>query len=171
MRGALRIMLTEEECKKLTQLARSRTASVRLVCRAQIIPRAAGGKSHEMIAAAVGVGRAQAGRWRARHAEGGLAAIAKDRPRGGRPARADSAYIVYLTIQTKPERATQWSTRSLAAKAGGRQHDAADLASAWPETPPREDLRGLAGPGIRRRARRHRGALPEPPGPCSGALL
>ena len=43
MRIAPPIVLTEEEHKKLTQLAKSRTASVRLACRAQMILRAARG--------------------------------------------------------------------------------------------------------------------------------
>ncbi len=117
MRGAPRIMLTEEGRKKLTRLAKPRTASVQLAHRAQMILRAAGGESNEMIATAFAVGRVQIGRWRARYAKGGLAAIAKGRPRGGRPTRADSAHIVYFTTQMKPEGAPQWSMQSLAAQA------------------------------------------------------
>ncbi len=118
MRAAAPITLTDEERTKLTQLARSRTASVRLAVRAQIILRAAKGESNEAIAETLGVGRVQVGRWRQRYAQGGLAAIAKDRPRGGRPVRVDSARIVHLTTQTNPEGATHWSTRTLAAKVG-----------------------------------------------------
>ena len=118
MRVAPPIELTEEERKKLTQLAKSRTTSVRLARRAQMILRAAMGESNEAIAEALGVGRVQVGRWRERYAQGGLAAIAQDRPRGGRPPRADAAEIVRLTTQTTPKGATHWSTRTLAAQVG-----------------------------------------------------
>ena len=70
------------------------------------------------IAELVGVGRIQVGRWRERYAAGGLRAIEQDLPRGGRKPKVDPAEIVRLTTQTKPEGATQWSTRTLAAVAG-----------------------------------------------------
>ena len=118
MRVAAQIVLSEEERKKLMQLAKSRTTSVRLARRAQIVLLAAQGKSNDVIAQEIGVGRVQVGRWRDRYVEGGLAAIERDLPRGGRPTRADAAEIVRLTTQTKPETATHWSTRTLAAQAG-----------------------------------------------------
>ncbi len=118
MRVAPLIVLNEEEHKTLMQLAKSRTASIRLVRRAQMVLRAAMGESNEAIAEALGVGRVQVGRWRERYAKGGLAAIKQDRPRGGRPSRADAAEIVRLTTQTTPAGATHWSTRTLAARVG-----------------------------------------------------
>ena len=60
----------------------------------------------------------QVGRWRTRYADGVLAAIQKDLPRGGRPVKVDAAQIVRLTTQTLPTAGTHWSTRSLAAKVG-----------------------------------------------------
>ena len=118
MRVAARIMLNEAERRKLTQLAKSRTVSVRLARRAQIVLRAAAGKRNEAIAEALDIGRVQVGRWRERYAEGGLAAIERDLPRGGRPPKVDAAEVVRLTTQTLPKAATHWSTRSLAAKVG-----------------------------------------------------
>ena len=118
MRAAPTIMLNQEERKKLTQLAKSRTVSVRLARRAQVVLLAAAGQHNEAIAQALGIGRVQVGRWRERYAQGGLAAIERDRPRGGRPLKTDVAEIVRLTTRTLPEAATHWSTRSLAAKVG-----------------------------------------------------
>lgn len=118
MRLATTIELSGEERAKLTQLARSNLTSVRLARRAQMVLLAADGLHNEAIAEKVGVGRVQVGRWRARYAEGGLAAIEKDLPRGGRPVKADGPEIVRLTTQTQPEAATHWSTRRLAAKVG-----------------------------------------------------
>jgi transposase len=108
--------LNEQEHSKLTRLAKSRTVSVRLARRAQIVLLAALGKHNDTIAQELGIGRVQVGRWRERYAKAGLAGIERDLPRGGRPPKADAAEIVRLTTRTLPEAATHWSTRSLAAQ-------------------------------------------------------
>lgn len=118
MRVAATIVLSEEERAQLTHLAKSKTASVRVARRAQMMLLAAAGKDNETIAEELGIGRVQVGRWRARYAKGGLVAIERDLPRGGRPPKVDAAEIVRLTTQTQPEAATHWSTRTMAAKAG-----------------------------------------------------
>ena len=118
MRKAADIVLLNEERAQLMQLARSKTVSVRLARRSQIVLGAADGLDNHTIAAQVGVGRVQVGRWRNRYLEGGLAAIQQDLPRGGRPVKADAAQIVRLTTQTLPANSTQWSTRSMAAQVG-----------------------------------------------------
>ena len=118
MRQAPAIVLGADERRRLSQLARSTLTSVRLARRAQMVLLAADGLSNEAIAERVGVGRVQVGRWRSRYAEGGLAAIEKDLPRGGRPRTTDATEIVRLTTQTQPEAATHWSTRTMAAKVG-----------------------------------------------------
>lgn len=118
MRVAPEIFLNDQEKKMLEKLARSNTASVRLSRRAKIILLAAAGMENKAIAAQLDTGRVQVGRWRERYAEGGLAAIAKDLPRGGRKPSADHARIIELTTQTTPENATHWSTRSMAEVVG-----------------------------------------------------
>ena len=118
MRVAPTIVLTEEERKILTRLAKSRTTSVRLARRAQIVLLAASSKHNDAIAQELDIGRVQVGRWRERYAKGGLAAIERDLPRGGRPLKADVVEIVRLTTRTLPATATHWSTRTLAAKVG-----------------------------------------------------
>jgi len=118
MRVAPSIVLSDEERAKLTRLAKSKTASVRLARRAQMMLLAAAGKDNEAIAEELRIGRVQVGRWRARYAKGGLAAIERDLPRGGRPPKIDAAEIVRLTTQTQPEAATHWSTRTMAVRAG-----------------------------------------------------
>ena len=79
---------------------------------------AAEGMDNREIARELDVGRVQVGRWRERFAKGGLAAIEADLPRSGRKPRIDAAEIVRLTTQSRPEAATHWSTRTLAAQAG-----------------------------------------------------
>ncbi len=86
--------------------------------RAQIVWGAADGSGNETIAAQLGLDRVQVGRWRTRYAEGGLAAIEKDLPHGGRSVKIDAAQLVQPTTQTSPSAGTHWCTRSLAAKVG-----------------------------------------------------
>ena len=77
MRVAATIELSEAERAKLMQLARSKTVSVRLARRAQMVLLAAQGMHNDAIAQQVGVGRVQVGRWRNRYLEGGLEAWVK----------------------------------------------------------------------------------------------
>jgi len=118
MRVAPAVVLSEDEHTTLTKLSKSKTTSVRLARRAKIVLLAAQGMDNAQIAAAVGVGRVQVGRWRQRYVDIGLSGIERDAPRGGRKSRVDEAKIVRLTTQTLPEGATQWSTRALAQKVG-----------------------------------------------------
>jgi transposase len=118
MRVAPTIQLSAEEERQLNRLARSNTASVRLARRARIVLLAAKGLENREIAARLDIGRVQVGRWRERYAQGGLAAIEQDLPRGGRQPKVNSAEIVRRTTQTSPTAATHWSTRSLAREMG-----------------------------------------------------
>jgi len=122
MRVAPPILLTDEQRRELTVAAASRTASVRFAQRATMILLAADGKQDKEIAAQVGVRRQAVARWRRRFLDGGVGAIAKDAPRGGRSrsARTDAKVraIIQRTTQTTPPQATHWSTRSMAAAEG-----------------------------------------------------
>ena len=115
LRVAPAIELTDEECSELTRLARSKKTSVRLAQRARIVLLAAEGLQNKDIANALGVGRIQVARWRDRYTEAGLAGIERDLPRGAPPVKVDVARLVELTTQSKPEAATHWSTRKMAA--------------------------------------------------------
>lgn len=105
MQVAATIVLSEGEREKLTQLAKSHTASVHMARRVQIVLFATAGQRNEAMAEAPGIGREQIGRWRERYAAGGLAAIGCV-PCGGRPPKVDAAEVVRLTIQRLPEAAT-----------------------------------------------------------------
>jgi transposase len=91
---------------------------MRLSRRARLVLLAAAGHSNREIAAELEIGRVQVGRWRERYVEGGLSAIERDLPRGGRKPRVDAAEIVRRTTQTLPMAATHWSTRTLAKEMG-----------------------------------------------------
>ena len=105
----------------LEQWARSRSLPARQVERARIVLLAAEGKSDLEIAAALGVSNQKAARWRKRFLESGLGGLEKDAPRSGRkPAITSSVKdeLIRKTIDGKPENATHWSTRSMAAAMG-----------------------------------------------------
>jgi transposase len=79
------------------------------------------GKSDLEISAAPGISNQKAARWRKRFLRLGLSGLEKDAPRPGRkPAIATSAKerLVRKTMESKPENATHWSTRTMAAEMG-----------------------------------------------------
>jgi transposase len=79
--------------------------------------------TNSAVAAALGVSRPTVATWRQRFAERGPDGLL-DAPRPGAPRKiSDEAVeqVVTLTLETAPENATHWSTRSLAAKTGMSQ--------------------------------------------------
>ncbi|HKB55617.1 MAG TPA: IS630 family transposase [Ramlibacter sp.] len=112
------VVLSEEQQQQLTKLARSKRTSVRLAQRARIVLLAAQGLQNKDIAEQLGVGRVQVSRWRERYIESGLEGIERDLPRGAPPVKVDVPKLVELTTQGKPEAATHWSTRKMAAELG-----------------------------------------------------
>ena len=124
MRIAPAIVVSEEDRRTLERWSRGRATPARLVLRSKIILMAASGRLSKDIAAELGTGMKTVCLWRRRFAEGGLAGIEKDAPRGGRPAVSRSALaaeIIRKTTTEKPPGATHWSTRTLAAELGTSQ--------------------------------------------------
>ena len=121
MRVAKPIAVTEEQQNTLVRWSRGRSTPARVVQRAKIVLLAVEGKRNKDIAAEVGTDRMTVARWRSRFASKGLAGIAKDAPRRGRPAtkRTEVAHvIVQKTTQERPPNATHWSTRTLGVSLG-----------------------------------------------------
>ena len=121
MKIAPRIVLSDEERKKLTKWSRGRSTPARLVLRAKIVLAAAEGKTNEAIAAELGTSKPTVGRWRTRFAASRTAGIEKDASRPGRTPAISAetvTQIVRKTTQEKPEAATHWSTRSMAKAMG-----------------------------------------------------
>ncbi|MCB9855352.1 MAG: helix-turn-helix domain-containing protein [Phycisphaerales bacterium] len=118
MKSAPKITLTDEQRAILVRWSRGRSTPVRLMERAKIVLLAAEGKMNKDIAAELGIMPNTVVRWRRRFFDGGLAAIEKDRPRGGRKPRVMEAVarkIIETTTQTMPPNATHWSGRTLRA--------------------------------------------------------
>ncbi len=118
MRIAQGIELTDLERKQLLSIANSERSEVRLARRAGIVLLCADGLDNKTVGEMLGIDRIAVARWRARYAAAGLAAIARELPRGGRTPVVDRAQVVRMTTQSTPEAATHWSTRTLAAVLG-----------------------------------------------------
>lgn len=112
------ITLTDEQRIELERWVRTQTLDARSVRRARIVLLAAEGAGNHEIARRLEISRGQVIAWRNRFAAGGVKAIESDLPRSGRKPTINAAEIVRMTTQTKPEGATHWSTRKLAAKLG-----------------------------------------------------
>lgn len=112
------ITLTDEQRIELERWVRTQTLDARSVRRARIVLLAAEGVGNHEIARRLEISRGQVIAWRNRFAAGGVKAIESDLPRSGRKPTINAAEIVRMTTQTKPEGATHWSTRKLAAKLG-----------------------------------------------------
>lgn len=119
MRVAPTVELSEEQRKALVRWSRGRSTPFRLMQRARIVLLAATGKQNLEIARTLGVMERTVGRWRTRFVERGLAGIERDLPRGGRKPTKRLEHeqeIICKTTQERPQNATHWSCRSLAAE-------------------------------------------------------
>lgn len=116
----MRVVLNNEERVQLERLVRSRKAAQAQATRARAVLLSAAGETDRAIAQRVGLTAHSVGKWRKRFAEFRLAGLS-DAPRSGKPRTISDekvAEIIRLTLETKPPQATQWSTRSMAAKVG-----------------------------------------------------
>ncbi len=121
MRRAKPVVVDEEQKLVLARWSRGRKCPARLVLRANIVLCAAEGMQNRDIADRLGTDANTVARWRNRFAAGGLSAIEKDAPRGGRPATARGGLarpIIDKTTRERPANATHWSTRTLAKELG-----------------------------------------------------
>ena len=112
-----RVTLSDEERDRLGGLSRKRTASVRMVRRAQALLLAAAGKTDEVIAEQLRMGVATLERLRRRFVEEGLEASLRERPRpGARPKLGpkEQAFVVALACTKPPEGRHRWTMQMLA---------------------------------------------------------
>jgi transposase len=121
MKVAPKIILSDAERTTLVRWSRGRSTASRLVLRAKIVLLAAEDKLNRDIAVELATAPKTVCLWRRRFAEGRLAGIEKDAPRGGRkPSKRNAVArkIIQMTTQERPANATHWSTRSLAKELG-----------------------------------------------------
>jgi transposase len=114
------VVLSVEERAELERWARRPTSANALASRARIVLGCAAGGSDLAVAAALGADRKTVGKWRRRYLARGLDGLV-DEPRPGRPRTISDAAVeevIVRTLETKPNHATHWSTRSMAAQVG-----------------------------------------------------
>lgn len=114
------ITLTMEECETLEHWIRRAKTGQALAQRCRVIVGCAAGKSNTVVAGETRFCPQTVGKWRSRFLEQRLDGLL-DEPRPGAPRKitdADVERAVTMTLETIPEDATHWSTRSLARKVG-----------------------------------------------------
>jgi transposase len=114
------LTLAPADKEKLELLARRPKTAQRLALRSKIVLRAAQGQANQAIARALGVTGATVGKWRERFREQGMEGLS-DEPRPGTPRKITDAKVeeaVTRTLESLPQAATHWSTRSLAKQVG-----------------------------------------------------
>ena len=167
------LAVTESEREGLDRWGRRPTTAQALAQRARIILACAEGKTNTAVAAELGITKQMVGKWRTRFVEQRLDGLL-DEPRPGAPRQisdADVERVITLTLETKPDDATHWSTRSLASKSGMSQSAVSRIWRAFALQPHRTETFKLSkdplfiekGPG-------HRRALHEPAGQSPRSL-
>jgi transposase len=119
-RRAVGVVLSDEERETLERWARRPKSSQALVLRCRIVLGAAGGETNKAIAAALGCSEATVSKWRRRFAVRRLEGLC-DEPRPGPPRTVSDEMVeavIVKTLESAPEGATHWSTRSMAAQVG-----------------------------------------------------
>jgi transposase len=119
------LVLSEDERGRLTALTTRRKSAQALALRARIILRCAEGLSNTAVAAEERVTIQTVCKWRKRFVRDRLEGL-DDSARSGPPRTitdAEVERVIRTTLESKPDNATQWSTRSLG-KRLGLTHDA-----------------------------------------------
>ena len=114
------LVLTSEDREMLERWTRRPTTAQALAQRARVVLSCAAGHSNGEVAREQGVTRQMVGRWRQRFLARGVNGLL-DEPRPGAPRKisdADVERVLSLTLETKPEDATHWGTRSMAKRCG-----------------------------------------------------
>jgi transposase len=112
-----RVTLSADERERLERLSRQRTASVRMVRRAEALLLAADEKTDEVIAEQLRMSVTTLERLRRRFVEEGLEASLRERPRpGARPKLGpkEQAFVVALACTKPPEGRHRWTMQMLA---------------------------------------------------------
>jgi transposase len=138
---AAEIVLTADERAELEGWARRRTSAAGLAMRSRIVLAAADGGTNTELAQRLGLSITTVRRWRNRfvvHRCDGLL----DEPRPGRPRVVGDEQIKELitaTLETTPDDATHWSTRSMAEHLGLSQSMVSRVWRAFGLAPHKQD--------------------------------
>ena len=112
--------LSAAEQQELQRLERRRTTAQALALRARIVLACAEGRSNTEVAQRCRVTRPTVGKWRRRYVERRMDGLF-DEPRPGHPRTVSDEEVERVLVQTlesQPQNATHWSTRSMAQASG-----------------------------------------------------
>ena len=115
--------LSAAEAEELNRWVRRRTTAQGLAFRAQIILVCAQGKSDLKVASQLNTTRETVGKWRRRFLQARCDGLL-DEPRPGAPRQLgdeDVERVITMTLESTPQDATHWSTRSMAKACGMSQ--------------------------------------------------
>jgi len=114
------LTVTAEDRAELVRWTKLPKTSNALAQRARILLRCADGIPNSQVAREFRVNNDTVGKWRSRYVQRGLAGLL-DEPRCGAPRRISDEQVeavVNATLETMPDDATHWSTRSMGARSG-----------------------------------------------------
>jgi transposase len=114
------VELTHAEVEVLEGWARRRKTAQGLATRSRIVLCAAKGWTNSAVAEHLHVTRVTVAKWRRRFLESRLDGLV-DEPRPGAPRKvsdADVERVITMTLESTPDNATHWSTRSMGEAAG-----------------------------------------------------
>lgn len=114
------LVLSEGERAELERLVRRPKTAQRLAFRAKIVLLAAEGKQNIDVAKELDTRATTVGKWRQRFVEKRLDGLS-DEPRPGTPRKIVDEkveQVIVATLESKPDNATHWSTRSMAEESG-----------------------------------------------------
>ena len=114
------LTVTAEDRAELVRWTKLPKTSNALAQRARILLRCADSIPNSQVAREFRVNNDTVGKWRSRYVQRGLAGLL-DEPRCGAPRRISDEQVeavVNATLETMPDDATHWSTRSMAARSG-----------------------------------------------------
>lgn len=117
------LVLTPEEQRKLSELARRPKSAQAAALRARIVLACASGLSNDKVAEKLNVTRPTVGKWRERFRVNRLEGLL-DEPRPGAPrsiADEQVEAVVTHTLESMPDQGTHWSTRRMAKRMGMSQ--------------------------------------------------
>jgi len=122
MRGRpkTQLVLSDSEREQLEALTLRRKTAQALALRARIVLSCADGVDNKVVAARQRVTPQTVSKWRARYVDHRLDGLL-DAPRPGAPRTIDDARVdavIAKTLESVPDGATHWSTRSMAREAG-----------------------------------------------------
>jgi transposase len=138
---AVEIELSDEERVQLRAWARRPTSAQALAQRSRVVLLAAEGLNNTEIAARLGVYRPMVTKWRNRFGEHRLDGLL-DEPRPGQPRTVTDEQVeevITKTLESTPQNATHWSTRSMAAEVGLTQSAVHRIWKAFGLQPHRQD--------------------------------